>query len=224
MPDANGQLFFEDFISELQARGFDGFSVADLGTFVNRAYFAVARKAKWEWEETTDTFTIAPGASSVNLWPTVGGELPNFRSLDRLYSTTAGHEKKMVILKRDRFFTDWLSLDLTAVARRAEPTNYYVYERKLYVIPPPASSRDFIAHYHQRVSILTNGQVPLTPVYLDEAIVDAARVRAHTRSNEPAFAKLAREDLEEQFDDMRDDEEQRLAEEPTRTTPDTSWL
>jgi hypothetical protein len=49
-------------------------------------------------------------------------------------------------------------------------------------------------------------------------------VRAHTRSNEISLAQLARLDVEEAFDDMRDLEEDRMEEEMTRVLPDDSWL
>lgn len=224
MPDANGKLFFIDFKTELRTRGFDGFQDAELGTFVNRGYFHVARKSQWYWEETTDVFTIAPGASSVDLWPG-GAELPSFRSLDHLYVTTAGFQKKLMPMTKDEFFEKWLSQDLTQAAVRGEPAYYYVWAGKLYVLQPPQQSRDFIAHYHRRVSWLMNDtDQPLTPLHLDEAILDAARIRAHNRAIEPNLAQLARLDLEEVFDDMRDDEEELMDESQDRVEPDQSWL
>lgn len=220
MPDANGKLYYEDFVSELQALGFDGFGLDYLGKIVNRAYFAVAKKSRWEWEKTTDTFTIAPGAYYADL----ATELPNFRSLERLYKTTTGYAAKMQVMDRDTFFEHWLSLDLTAVSIRAEPSHYFLYDGRLYILSPPAQSREFTAYYTQRPTSLVNPtDQPITPVHLDEAILDAARIRAHTRSNESALAQLAREDLEEQYDDMRDDEERQQEEEPTRVVPDRTW-
>lgn len=224
MPDVNGKFYFIDFKTELKNRGFDGFQDSELGTFVNRGYFHVARKSQWYWEETTDAFTITPGAASVDLWP-AGVELPNFRTLDHLYVTTAGHTSKLQPMNKDDFFEQWLSQDLTQAAIRSEPTHYYVWSGKLYVLSPPASSRDFIAHYHRRVSaMMGDTDQPLTPIHLDEAILDAARIRAHNRALEPSLAQLARGDLEEVFDDMRDDEEEMMDEEQDRVQPDNGWL
>jgi len=224
MPDANGKLYFSDFKAELSARGFDGFSDADLGTFVNRGYFAVARKARWEWEKATDSFTISPGAASVDLWP--GGlELPYVRSVDRVYTTTTGFERKLELMSEEDFVLNWLSRDLTLTSFRGEPGWYYVYGGKLYVLNPPSEARSFIAHYHRRPAMMVGStDQPITPIHLDEAIIDAARVRAHMRSNEPGLSSLARAELEEHFDDMRDDEEELMGEYQDRVSPDDSWL
>ena len=225
MPDANGKFYLSDYIAELKARGFDGFSDADLTTFVNRGYFHIARKAPWYWEETTDTFTIAPGASSVDLWPAGGGELPYFKTLDKLFVTTAGHTARLKPMDDEEFFDHYLSQDLTSSSLRGEPTKYYVYNGKLYILRPPNASRDFRAHFHRRVAPLVNPtDQPLTPQHLDEAILTAAIIRCHKRSNEPTLAALAQADLEEFFDDMRDDEEMLMGEQQDRVRPDNTWL
>ena len=44
MPNAAGQMFLSDYVAELQAMGFDGYSPADLESYINRGYFYVARK------------------------------------------------------------------------------------------------------------------------------------------------------------------------------------
>jgi hypothetical protein len=64
----------------------------------------------------------------------------------------------------------------------------------------------------------------LTPVHLDEAIKLASRISAHTRANEPTLAAIAESDLEEIFDDMRDDEENIMEEQQERVKPDDTWL
>lgn len=225
MPDVSGKYYLSDYIAELQARGFNGFSAADLTTYVNRGYFHVARKARWLWEQTTDTFTLAPGAAYVDLWPTVAGELPNFRSLDKLYITTTNYRRKLNPMKDDDFFLKWLGEDLTLTSNQAEPSWYYIWQGKLYILPPPNASRTFLAHYHQRVSALVNPtDQPITPQHLDEAILDAALIRAHSRAQEPQLATMKRSDLEEVFDDMRDDEEEQMDEVQWRVEPDNTWL
>lgn len=225
MPDANGKYYFTDFKDELKARGFDGFSDADLGTYVNRGYFHVARKRRWYWEETTDDFTIAPGATYVDLWPTVAGELPNFRSLDKLYVTSAGFEAKLRPLSDKEFFEKWLPLNLTSAANRGEPAGYYIWQNRLYVLSPPSQSRTFTAHYHRRITPLVGPtDQPITPIHLDEAIVQASLIRVHQRSNEPSLAVIAKEELGEIFDDMEDDEEELMDEQQERVSPDDTWL
>jgi hypothetical protein len=225
MPDAAGKLQLQDYISELQVRGFDQFSTPDLTSFINRGYFHVARKHRWYWEETTDAFTVAPGAVTVNLWPAVGGELPQFRALDRLYITTAGKQSRLTPMNQDEFFENWLSQDLTQTKFRGEPDKYYIWAGKLYILPPPSASRDFLAHYKQRVvpMVATTDQ-PITPQHLDEAIVMAALRRCHERSSEPALAAMVEADLQEFFDDMSDDEEFLMAEQQDRMVADDTWL
>jgi hypothetical protein len=218
-------MTLSDFRNELKVLGFDGFQDAELDQYVNRGYFHIARKNKWYWEQTVDTFTVAPGTFAVNLWPIQFGELPSFRSLDKLYGVTANFRNRMRPLSDDEFFTNWLPQDLSKSNNRGEPSAYYVWNSQLYLLPPPASSRDFVAHYHRRVAPMTDpGDAPITPVHLDEAVLRAAKIRAHERAQEWDQASAERTMLEEFLDDMRDDEESLMDEQPTRTTPDNSWL
>jgi hypothetical protein len=223
MPTASGQFQLQDYLAELVSRGFDGYSTLDQTTYVNRGYFNVARRSQWYWEETTDAFTIAPGAYYASLWP-VGTELPNFRSLDKVVVTTATYNKRLHLLDEDEFYK-YLGKDLTQTQWQGEPTSYFVFQQKLYVLPPPQASRDFLAYYHQRVSPLVSPtDVPITPQHLDEAIMLATLVRCHKRANELSLAAQMEADLEEFFDDMRDDETMITAEEVERTSPDNTWL
>jgi len=225
MPDANGRFYFSDYKAELQARGFDGFSDADLGTYVNRAYFAVARKSRWYWERTSAVIALAPAASSISLWPAVGGQLPYFKSLSTLMCITVDHRARLKVLDRETFLDSWLSQDLSLEQYKGEPTSYYEWDGALYLLPVTKASRQYTAYYHRTVPpLVAPTDIPITPPDMDEVILDAARMRAHTRSNEISLAQLARGDVEEAFDDMRDQEEKRLEEEPTRVVPDRSWL
>jgi DNA replicative helicase MCM subunit Mcm2 (Cdc46/Mcm family) len=100
-----------------------------------------------------------------------------------------------------------------------------VWRNRLYLIPPPSVDLTFDVWYHQRVSDLEDPEdVPITPKDLDEAILLAARIRAHRRAQEPDLAQEARAELEEMFDNMRDDEEEVMQEEPDRVRPDNTWL
>jgi hypothetical protein len=225
MPNIDGKMFFSDYKSELRLRGFDGFSDSDLGILVNRGYFHVARRSQWYWSEATDYFTIDVGQTFAALWPQIGGELPNFRSLDKLYGTTTNMERQLFPLTKKEFFDRWLSQDLTKAAIRGEPTGYYIWQKALYVLPPPKALRTFLGHYHQRVSFMSApGDQPITPIHLDEAILEASLIRCHQRANEPTLAQYAEAALEEFFDDMRDDEQNLMEDQPDRVTPDNTWL
>jgi len=225
MPDVNGKLFFQEYKNELKARGFDGFSDIDLGSFVNRGYIHVARQSTWYWEEQTDSFDLAQGAASVDLWPTPNGELPNFRSLDKLYVTTTGQNRKLKVMLKGDFFDNWLSQDLTQYQLQGAPDSYYIWQGKLYVLPPTSGPITLLAHYHQRISIMKNPQdQPLTPFHLDEAIILSSLIRCHIRASEPQLAATIEAELAEWFDSMRDDEQYLMAEEPERTSPDDTWM
>jgi hypothetical protein len=224
MPTTSGQYQLQDYLAELKVRGFDGFSDADLMTYINRGYFAVARKSQWYWEETTDAITLPPGVSSVSLWPATSGELPGLRSLDKAVVTTSGFTKVLKPLSDADFFPN-LGLDLSKASLWGEPTGYYIWNQQLYVLPPTQSQRDLLVYYHRRVVAMVNPtDVPITPPHLDEAILLAALVRCHKRANESGLATEAEADLEEIYDDMRDDEENMSAEKLDRTTPDNTWL
>jgi hypothetical protein len=225
MPDPSGRYFFSDYKAELQARGFDGFTDADLGTYVNRGYFAVARKSRWYWERVSATFSIIPGQPNVELWPTVGGELLYFKSLREVICITNGQYRRLTVADEEDFLNNWLSQDLTQAKLQGEPTRYFEWDGRLYLLPVVQSARDYIAYYHRIVPPLVQpNDIPITPPDMDEVILDAARMRAHTRSNELSLAQLARTDLEEAYDDMRDQEEERMEDQPNRVLPDNTWL
>jgi hypothetical protein len=225
MPDAQGKYNLGDFIEDLQQRGFDGFRPEELRRLVNRAYFAVAKKSRWEWEKATVTFTLSKGQPYINVACLPSSTLPYFRSLTRLYKTTDQHSAKMTIMLEDDFFQNKVGVDWTQENLWSEPTGYFVYDDKLWLLAPPAAERTFVAYYFRRpIALQTDSDYPITPHHLDEAIIDAARQRAHTRANEPGLAVSARSDLEEAFDDMRDDAEEEMHELQERVTPDRSWL
>lgn len=225
MPDADGRYHFNDYKDELRVRGFDGFTDADLGTYVNRAYFAVARKSRWYWERTSSTFTVLKGSPNISLSPAIGGQLPYFKSLITLMCITDDHRARLRVMEREDFLSNWLSQDLSLDKFTGEPAEYYEWDGALYLLPVAKADREFIAYYHRIVPPLVQGtDIPITPPDMDEVILDAARMRAHTRSNEISLASLARTDVEEAYDDMRDQEEKRMEEEPTRVQPDNTWL
>src|SRR5215471_14099802 len=181
------------------------------------------------WEQTSDPFHIDPGAAYVPLWPLTSGELPYFRSLDKVYITTAQYAGKLEPLSDDDFTDQWLSQDLTQVAARGTPSWYMVWNQLLYILPPPSVPMDFIAHYTRRIAPMTHTtpgttDVPITPPHLDEAILLAAKVRCHTRAQELSLAATANAELMDVFDDMADDDTEIMDEQLDRVSPDDTWL
>jgi hypothetical protein len=150
--------------------------------------------------------------------------LPYFRSLDRIYKTTVGHAGKMQVMTEENFYEHKLNQDWTQQNLWNEPSEYFVFNDQLWLLSPPTEVRSFMAYYFRRpIALLADTDYPITPQHLDEAIIDASRVRAHTRSSEPNLAVSARSDLEEAFDDMRDDEEEDMHELQERVSPDNTW-
>jgi hypothetical protein len=215
------QMTLGDYDAELIARGFDGFQTIERYRYINWGIEYIANKFPWMWEETTYSFTLAPGTFSVPL----AAVLPNFRSAGRLIGTTVNFQRKLRVADEDDFLEKWLPLDLTQSSFRGEPSQYIVFENTLYVLPPPASSRDFVLHIHQRITDLTAaGQTPVTPPHLDEAVMLAALIRCHRRALEFQEAINVQAQLDDMLDDMRTDEEFTMSEQQDRVRPDNSWL
>lgn len=229
MPTASGQFLLDDYDQELIDAGFDGISQARRYRWINFAYNRVASKFPWLWEQAVVSLTMNPGAT----YFTLSGATPdiaNFRDIDHVYVTTANQNRKLKRLDSDKvFFEDWLPLDLTAAANRGEPTWYRVYLQRLYILPPPNASRAFDIHIHRRVSQLTKvtagvTDLPITPQYLDEAIMLASLSVAHRRVHELQLAAQAEVDLGDWMDQMKIDEEWQEPEMQERVEPDRSWL
>lgn len=210
-----------DFDAELVARGFDGFTPAQRYRYINWGYRGIAKRYTWYWEQTTSTFNVNPGDAPASL-ATV---MPSFRSLNALLVTTNNYRRSLDALDDERFFNNYLPLDLQSAANRGEPQWYYIYNTKLYLLPPPNATRAFEAHFKQRIPDLVNpADTPITPVHLEEAILLASIARCHKRAQEVGLAQVAQMDLEEFLDDMRTDEELIMAEQLDRIQPDDTWL
>jgi len=166
-----------DFDTELSARGFDALDQSQRISYINFGYYEIARRSRWMWEQTTHDFTLAAGAFSI-----ATSDIPNFRTLRAVVGTTGDRERKLDPMDDNDFLADWAALDLSASEHRGEPDSYTVWNNKVYVLPPPSSSRDFTAHYWQKVVALTLAAPdPITPVDLDEGILLAALIRCHHR-------------------------------------------
>jgi hypothetical protein len=219
MPTASGQFQLQDYIAELNNRGFSGFSPADQIELVNRGYRRIARKTRWRWEQGTLAFTLNPGDSFYDL--TVN---PTFNTLQELYVTTANQRRKLKLMN-EQVFLQQVADDLTLTTARGEPDSYRIFNHRIYVLPPPQTTRDFLAYLTQRVVKLVNTtDVPVTPPDYDEAIMMATLIGAHERAQEFDIAGGLRGELNEFFDDELDREVFETEEEQERVIPDNTWL
>src|SRR5262245_37461088 len=164
------KMTLRNFIDELKERGFDGFTDIQLTKYINRGYFAVAKKSRWEWERQTVTFTVNAGVPFVDIPCTTQSWLPYFRSLERIYKTTTGHSGKMEIFQEQDFYENWLGQDYSQQNLWNEPSRYFIYDEKLYLLSPCAQQRTYVATYILRpVPLASDLDQPITPSHLDEA-------------------------------------------------------
>jgi len=207
-----------DYRTELKARGFDGFTDADLNRYINRAYHRVARKFQWYWEHAEVTASIVAGTDSITT-----ATLPNFKSLKAMYITTTGHRRKLEVYDSEKFM-QWLAEDHTLTAARGETTHYYVYGGKVYFIPVPSFALNYTAQYTRRMTDLAgDADVPILPTDTEEAIFQYALAQCHRRSNEPDRARDEEQRVDEIFDEMLDEDDMLMAEQQERIRPDNQW-
>jgi hypothetical protein len=218
-----------DFDAELIARGFDGFSQPTRFRYINWGYMRIARRARWLWEQTTFTTDMDPGDTGIGAHaddPDGVHPLGHLKSITKVYITEpATRRAKLRPVSDDEFFDRWFTLDLTDAANQSTPMGYYAWDEKIYILPPPDEPITVAVHYKQQMQELTgDGDIPLTPPDLDEAIITAALVRCHKRASELSLMQQNQGELEEVFSDMATDETFFEEEQPTRVSPDNQWL
>jgi len=229
MPTSTGKYLLDDFDQELIDAGFDAIPQVRRYRWINFAYNRIASEFPWTWEKAIIPFTLAAGEYYADIVGT-GPDIPNFHTIDHLYLTIPANLRNK--LKRldddDYFYENWLAQDLTSASVRATPVWYRIEDQRLYILPPPPGSYTFEAHVHQRTSQLTKTAPgttdnPLTPQYLDEAIMIAAFSEAHKRVYELQLAAQDEVDLGSWIDQMRIDEEWQETELQERVSPDNTW-
>lgn len=213
-------MTLDEFKAELRARGFDGFGDTDLTRYVNFAGRDIARLTRPMWEQQVWSVTLSAGASTVAFT-----DLPQIKSVDRVYGTTTGYRRKLTALDENTFFQQWMPQDLTQASNRSEPYAYYVWHNEVWILPPAQNDRGFDIHGRAKWTDLAVGtDLPVTPVELDEMILLATLVRCHSRSQEPDRAMDSMAQLQALIDTVADIDDTTMYEEPERTEPDRSWL
>jgi hypothetical protein len=218
-----------DFDNELIARGFDGFKQPTRFRYINWGYMRIARRARWMWEQTSLSKDLVPGDTGIGAWddpPDANHPIGFLKSITKVYVTTpADRRAKLRPLSDDEFFERWYLLDLTNAQQRSTPMGYYTWEEKVWLLPPPDQDTSVVVHYKQQAKELTgDGDIPLTPPDLDEAIITAALIRCHKRASEVSLTQQNQMELEEVFADMASDESFFDEEQPERVSPDDQWL
>lgn len=206
-----------DFVNELKARGFSGFTPDQLLQYTNWGYREVARRSRWDWLETNDDVSLAAGEYSTAL-----STISQFKSLRSVYALTPT-SSKLSPITRGVFLSGWLNQDLGNATRRAT-TGYIIWGQLLYLLPPTDVARTFTVYYYQDVADLKLTTAPISPTDFDEAILTAARWRCHIRAQEFDLANVAKQDLEDQMFRFLDQETYESEEHLDRTSPDDTWL
>ena len=221
MPTATGKLTFQDFKLQLIARGFEGYSDADQGQLINMGYRYIARKMPWAWENATVTQVLNPGTATVALagMTTLGAD-----NIDHVLLVTDPYRSRLQPLSEEEFLKTWSYLDLTAPKNQGIPRAYYVFEGKLYILPPPQVQVSVEVHLK---SYLTDMVAPTDthamPQILDEVILNAALMRAHERANEVTLAQEKQSRIDEAIGDMLQDDVWSMTERQDRVLPDDQW-
>lgn len=216
----------QDFDAELIARGFDGVAPATRQLYINFGYRMVARKFPEMWAETEITLPMNPGTSYFNLSPNAsGGDINNFFDIDSVTILTDPYRALLDLLTEDQWYKIYYPLDLTAVGNRGIPDSYYVDNFRLYILQPPSQALSLRVEIHQLPGTLVNAtDVPITPADMDEAILNAALLKLHTRVKEFLEADQYNSFVSDALDDALTNQTLLLATEQERTEPDDQWI
>jgi|SRR5215471_17273013 len=229
MPTTAGKYLLDDFDTELLDSGFDAIPQIRRYRWINFAYNRIASEFPWTWEKVIAPFTMTPGEFYAVLFG-ASADFPNFHTVDHLYLVSPTNLRaKLERLDDDEYFYEnWLVQDLTQASVRSTPSWYRIEDQRLYILPPPAGNYGFEAHGTQRTTQLTKASPgtsdnPLTPQYLDQAIMLATFSEAHKRTYELQLAAQDEVDLGSWMDQMRIDEEWQETEQQERVSPDNTW-
>lgn len=222
MPTAAGKFQLQDYDAALVARGFEGYQPAERYQIINLGYRYIARKYPWTWEQTSGTFTINPGDPPLVI---SAATALNADSIDHAYVITDPYRRQLRPMRDEVFFDKWFSQSMTDAANRGIPDYYYVYEGQIFILSPPQTQLQVIIHFHQFLAdLVALTDAPATPQILDEVILDAALVRAHSRAKELTLAAEAQMRVNEAIADMLQDDVWTMPEQQERVLPDDQWL
>ena len=217
-----GLLKLSDFRAELKARGFDGFTDSELNRYVNWGYFHVARKFRWLWLQPSApyTTTLNPGDFAINV-----ANITNYASTRKVMITTAGKERKLTGIGEYYFSEQWLPLDLTNSSYRDTPYCYYIFQNKIYVLPPPSTAVPVSVYYWQKVTALDsdNDTTTILPEETDEMVLSAALVRCHRRANQWELARNEFAILNDSMDDFLVQQGWEMEDTQLQVVADPAW-
>jgi len=223
MPDANGQMQLIDFRNELKNRGFDGFSNDDLNQLINRGYFYVHRKTQTYWDK-KDYSGAMPADGQLSVGET--GSVTGFKTVEAVYFKRGDIYQRLDAID-DSVFRETYFPEYQRGGSADIPTAYYIDGTTLWALPKVRSvtGATIELRYNSRPApLLTDAQVPVTPIDYDEVILLSALIRAHKRANEMQLAIVVQSDLDDAFEDIHVLEQTRMQDQQERVVPDNGWL
>jgi hypothetical protein len=212
------RLTIVEFREELRVRGFDGFASTDLDRYINFSYFDLARRARWTWEKTEDSFTLENG----EYWHDLSSVL-RFKNLDTITVEAPGEVRgKLWPVSDEEWKEEWLPHDDAGQMPLGSPQKYYITRNRLFILPAPEqNSHSFTVQYWQYMQELTaQNATPITPEDLDEIILLGAEVRCHRRGRQLVFANEAQAEWNRMVDNLLSEETLMVDEELERAVPD----
>jgi hypothetical protein len=229
MPDpGTGKMTITEYKEEIRARGFDGYTSAELEGMLYRAFLYIARKFPWYWRETTITVAY-PTDGSYDLQVHENTNGIGIRAVEAVYLTkypSASSRIRLEALTKGEFW-DVYFRDLSAGVK-GTPEAYFVNENQLHALPllSPVGAAQLDIHFLRKPA---SGGISIETTHLDcpveweEAIIDATLVRCHRRANEISLAQVKQAEVNEFLDDMQDETNSRLDDQQDRVLPDNSW-
>lgn len=184
----------DQFVTELQNRGWGRFATADLQKYLDFGLRDVMREFKWKSMFSIDT--INQSTSFFDIGTSVSGT-GRGRSLRRAYLRTAGLERKLEPATDEFFFETWLGLDLTKPENKGAPTRYYVYDEKVYFIPAPDQAYSIHLHWMATLLAFNGNSVSGLAERFDELILLAAEIYCFRRAREWEAMQIAKMELRE---------------------------
>jgi hypothetical protein len=222
------QMTREQIRMELKHRGFDGFTDDDLNRYINWGYFYLARKMRVSGVEQQQTFMLTPPAYYVDL----DTMTPRPKSIRTLAITTVDHQAKLDLMDDEVFWRDWSPWGFGAPnstitdGYRGEPTEYYVFDRRLIIMPAPNTALTYFLRSWNRVDELeADGTAHVLPIENEEALMLSVMRVCHVRSNETERANDLKLDVQEAMNDILNENTFIRDELQEQTVPDDEfWL
>ena len=167
------------FVTELQSRGWSRFTAAELQQYLDWGLRDIVRMANWT--ASRKTVAIADVATPTVAFSAI--DAGGVKQIDNVYITDDYKEDRLNVYG-DEAFEEWLAQDPALPSNKGQPTHYYAYQDKLYLILAPDAPYDLSVWYVEDISGFGGNNVSGLPERLDEAILPAAEMYCFRRARE----------------------------------------